>query len=974
MKTDTVFHLVGFAWWLVLPAACAAVALALRLYRFETSHLTPRRRMMLWILRGAMMLLAAALFLQPVWTSSISELVPGVVLLVTDDSTSMTICDPGRPGSEKIPLAVELGLIPRELRNTMPDELAEKLSELEPKYAVAAAALEKLGRQNEKWGDIQKAGLAPIKESLDTVQHELAKLETKLEKALPNHATATKADPQPKADEEVLSGQHVASKTVAGVGELRNAIVAKLFAAVSAAGESSKSDEALANLARALTYTDKGRETFRTTILLAQKWQEVADEELLASGRPEVVAGIKQLDKIPRVETAERMIKGEFNGQKRDGLATILEKKNKLHTYKLSALLQKNNLRKPDELPPDEAGKIDVKPKTEDEKTADAAQSFEIMETDLGDSLIAAAERHSGEPLAGVILMSDSRHTQGRPPEEAASVLAAQGIPVHVVPVGSSTPPKDISVSEIKTPDAVYLGEAIQVVARIKIAGFKGTRVPVNLKVDREQTDSTILEINHDGWFDVEFAPPAKKEGRIELTIDVPVQEGEINDKNNSRTASVDVLSDRMKILLLFERPHWEYRFLRNLFVRDTKVDLNAICYGTSPKGELERGRKPGTFPVDRDELFRYDIIFLGDLPPEALTPEERKNLKNFVAQRGGALITLAGPIYMPSAWYGTELSDVWPVQEALPESKPASGAAAQSFKLTLTAEGILSPITRLMPLESENTSLWRQLPEHEWISSSFRAKPGTETLLVSDDDKRRPALVVGRYGLGKVAFSGLLSLWRTRWKLGDLYHHRFWAQMSRWATSGRPTGPTPYLKMVTDRVSYRPGEKVELTARLLDASELPIESGSARAVISINGKEVRRVSMQPRMDSGGIWSATLEDLPSGDLTIRIHSPELPETAAATAITVRHGEYESRELIDLSADDMRAKAIADAGQGLCVPLHKALSLAEKIPDRSRWHVVDQRDFTQWNLSPFVLAVLMGLASVEWILRKRWGLP
>ena len=143
--------------------------------------------------------------------------------------------------------------------------------------------------------------------------------------------------------------------------------------------------------------------------------------------------------------------------------------------------------------------------------------------------------------------------------------------------------------------------------------------------------------------------------------------------------------------------------------------------------------------------------------------------------------------------------------------------------------------------------------------------------------------------------------------------------------------------------------------------------------------------SLDTTFGSGGIvtnffptsFEASITSLlvqPNGDLTIRIHSPELPESAAATSIVVRHGEYESRELIDLSADEARARSIADAGQGLCVQLHKALSLAEKIPDRSRWHVVDQRDFTQWNLSPFVLAVLMGLASVEWILRKRWGLP
>ena len=48
-------------------------------------------------------------------------------------------------------------------------------------------------------------------------------------------------------------------------------------------------------------------------------------------------------------------------------------------------------------------------------------------------------------------------------------------------------------------------------------------------------------------------------------------------------------------------------------------------------------------------------------------------------------------------------------------------------------------------------------------------------------------------------------------YKVGDTYHHRLWAQIMRWATAGRLPAGTEHVKLGSDRVRYRAGERITL-------------------------------------------------------------------------------------------------------------------------------------------------------------------
>ncbi len=111
-----------------------------------------------------------------------------------------------------------------------------------------------------------------------------------------------------------------------------------------------------------------------------------------------------------------------------------------------------------------------------------------------------------------------------------------------------------------------------------------------------------------------------------------------------------------------------------------------------------------------RRSLPDYDCIVLGDVPPEKLPLADRKRLEQFVAERGGTLVIVAGHRYMPMAYadLGPDGGEADPIRKLLPIEKPRVFPADMTpeqlaqwsgFSPTLTADG---RETKFMDLEED--------------------------------------------------------------------------------------------------------------------------------------------------------------------------------------------------------------------------------------------------------------------------------
>ena len=75
-------------------------------------------------------------------------------------------------------------------------------------------------------------------------------------------------------------------------------------------------------------------------------------------------------------------------------------------------------------------------------------------------------------------------------------------------------------------------------------------------------------------------------------------------------------------------------------------------------------------------------------------------------------------------------------------------------------------------------------------------------------------------YGLGRVLYIGIDSTWRWRKGVGDLYHHRFWGQVTRWAADRPLEIGNDFLHFGAAEPVYRSGQDVELFVRFNDTKD----------------------------------------------------------------------------------------------------------------------------------------------------------
>src|SRR5207248_2281709 len=100
-------------------------------------------------------------------------------------------------------------------------------------------------------------------------------------------------------------------------------------------------------------------------------------------------------------------------------------------------------------------------------------------------------------------------------------------------------------------------------------------------------------------------------------------------------------------------------------------------------------------FPATRPELFKFDLLILGDVNAQAFGREQQEMIRDFVAE-GGGFLQIAGRNRGPASYVGTPLADVLPVEFNAIKYAVDAGLRPLPFRPELTPAGIRSPMLSL--------------------------------------------------------------------------------------------------------------------------------------------------------------------------------------------------------------------------------------------------------------------------------------
>lgn len=966
------------AWLLVLLSVAALVAVAY-LYALERRQVTRLTGITLLALRSLAILVVAFMLFQPVDVrQERSVLLPNVVVLV-DRSGSMDTTLAYLSEGEKLQIADALGELPESKR---PIRLDGKLTRLTRLLQEVDDTFGWLGDESRPIPR-EKPGLQPLEQAASAADELLQSI-----RLVTAGGEGWQAKlPDPVRREAVDLSARTESQLVAPLKKL-TAMVAQMD------NPASLKPQEREKAGKLVTELQKSGKTLASDVLRLSDRLDVAFAEGLDVPSRSILTKIGQMT---RKQLAHRLAEARPNSW----LAKLeqvpdLNYKPIVRGYEFAGQAVEQNPIKPTTQPaPQESA---------DNLTTDVAGAIQQALADVGQA-----------PLAAVVLLSDGRHNKpGANPETAVQAVAGKSAQVHTVLIGGRTLPPDAAVVELSAPSSVFLKDKLDVQATIKLDGLAGHAVHIRLEQDNQTlAEETLTPAVGEQRLPVTFTVEPERAGRQRYDVLVEPQATEVNRDNNRSSVLVDVVKDHSSVLLADREPRWEYRYLRNLLLRDKQIKLQTVLTGPFRVGGTVRtapvAAKAGAETVEVDALpekdedwLGFDVIILGDLTPVELPENVQRKLVQFVSERGGTLVLIAGRHAMPEGFKGTPLETLLPVTE---ESQPAGQSLSGiSYRLALTPDGETSTAMQLAADRTNNVKTWAGLPRHYWLSPFHVARGGTTVLAFADaaggpksstqpaatqpDDpqtrlerERQNAAVSWRnVGLGRVMFLGLDSTWRFRRRVGDALHHRFWSQLIRWATAERLSAGWKHVKFGCEQPIYQAGEPVTVRARLTNLELTPLSDAELRVNVLADGKQMAGARLTPSASVPGLYEAKIAGLQPGGYVLTLDGPQLvalrdPTNPAETMESLQCGvEVRAGLAVELAELTPNAAAMAQwagVGHGLALNPGTVSALAEAI--RPQPVFVDFSTRTPlWNTWTALL-IFAGLITLEWILRKRCGL-
>jgi hypothetical protein len=607
-----------------------------------------------------------------------------------------------------------------------------------------------------------------------------------------------------------------------------------------------------------------------------------------------------------------------------------------------------------------------------DWRNALAAQTnLDTRGTDLGAALNQAVRDSAQQSVDAVVLITDGGHNAPGDPREAATSL--RGVPLFVVPIGSSVIPRDVILHHIQCPRAAFKNDTVVVDAMVTAYYCEGEQVRVELLSDDAVVDNQTLTVSS-SVFDgrVSFKWKAAALGRHILKVRaVPLPRERSLDNNEAQT-EVEVMEDTIRVLLADDLPRWEFRYLAMLFKRDKHVEWDQLIF--EPNDDAPASAQ-ASFPQDMEGWRRYRVVILGDVSPAQLSLAQQEMLRKYVAEDGGNLVVIAGETSMPQAFAGQPLGEMIPASAAPIDPN-------QGYSLVVTAEGSVSVPTQLDddPLASDR--IWRdissRLPIYN-LSPVSHPSPTGHVLIsaTSEQGTDQRAFLSWQYvGLGRVIYIAAPVTYQLRYGIGDLYHHRFWGQLLRWAVAREMTGGSKTVHLLTDKNRYEVGEQAQIVLRLTGSDGTPVPGAQCSVEALRENQTVKMIELHEEAGSPGSYRGIFAGLPAGPITLR--------AAGATVKSLLAGEGHTDPVEQLLNVDLKGttelsdpvcnlpllKQIADASGGVLLPpaaLQNALAHLNVAPDSQDTVVSRQPVWDRWSL----LWIFIGCLTIEWLARRYW---
>jgi len=615
----------------------------------------------------------------------------------------------------------------------------------------------------------------------------------------------------------------------------------------------------------------------------------------------------------------------------------------------------------------------------------------------LTGTLLNVARDFAGEPLAGIVLLSDGREVSQEP---AAGDLDRLGVPVYAIDLtegrSSGPSPPDLAIQAVSANSRALVGNTVQVAVDMTLQGEPGAiNVPVSIFDGPDLLTSRIVARRPGESSlraELEFIP--RKPGQHVHLVQVGTLAREVELANNRQTFPLTVRAKPLVVLYVDGVLRWESKFLREALAHDP--DISVVSSVRTARPGADRGSQGLLLP---EQLANVDVVILGDVEASFFSRAELSALRTWVTEGGGGLLLTGGYLsFGPEGLARTPLRHILPVEF----SAAANPQIEQPFNLKLTEPGQRSPIFHLTGDRVRDTAFFQSLPALAGCSRIAGVKPAAQVLAVNpriggpQGARGLPVMVHQQVGKGRAMVFAVDTTWHWRMVVGGFtgnstFYQQFWGQMVRWLATGEQPS-SPVLAVCTDRYRYKRGQKIELRVSLQaslhgpDSAEtlpadVPQDSPHAWRVtaLAMDEKGTRRQIRLAELDglnytgelaaqSSGRWDIVVRAEPLNGLAGARDDPRSGVQSQVVTVHVAGGDLERR---DMRPDRAWLMQAAQTTGGRVLGSEKVRSWAETLPHEPI-RILAVEKCSLWR-NPLWAAVFFVILGGEWVLRRRYRL-
>ena len=560
--------------------------------------------------------------------------------------------------------------------------------------------------------------------------------------------------------------------------------------------------------------------------------------------------------------------------------------------------------------------------------------NFTDQLTDLSAALKLMERRYYKRNVGAVLLFSDGIYNRGFDPSLLAENLA---FPVNTVVLGDTLSYPDLFVKDVHHNKKVSLGASFPVRVTVGAVDCLGEKAVLTLSEDGRVLARQDVEISSNRFSkELNFMLDAETKGVRQIDVELGGLQNEPQRSNNVKRIFVEVQDQKFKVLCLADAPHPDLGALKSVLNDDCEMD----------------------FVFGRDELpdlSGYQLLVLHQTPSghtdvEALSGQLERNAKI-------PMLVIVGN--------ATEVAALGKLQHAIELHQGAASTLLDAkayvnntFSTFTLSDDLRKKTDKFPPLAVPYLEI-NPLSAHDdlLLQEVLGVKSGQPLMTFTKGDR-------------KMAFLFGTNVWR--WRLYNYYQDKNSAVFDELFSK-----TLKYLLMDADdglnvfaKEEYYTNEPVVFTAELRNPSN-ELVNGPELSLQTVNkktGESYDYVFSKRDYD----YELNVGALPAGVYTYRV------KTALGERELSASGSFEvvllGIEAQRLTADVALLRRLSTVSSGKCYTVDQLQQLLDDLNDDPRITSVEHREtrFDDLIHTKWIFFVLIGLATVEWLLRKMFG--